>query len=183
MIQSSRMIPAIAVIGSANARDNGEQNNDAAAQLGVALAKQGVRLVFGVEDSDDHLPDVVYQSFAAAGGEGIGIYRSRDDLYKSAYDLIPVVCGQHRAAGWEAVIVQSAHAVIAIGGGAGTLQEIAIAYQTGIPVVLLRGSGGWADGFARTPVDYRNRDLVRVASTPEEAAALAVAVAASSRRV
>jgi uncharacterized protein (TIGR00725 family) len=177
------VIPSIAVIGSAKARDNGEQNNDAAAQLGVALAKQGVRLVFGVEESADHLPDVVYQSFAAAGGEGIGIYRSRDDLDRSAYELIPIVCGQHRAAGWEAVIVQSAHAVIAIGGGAGTLQEIVIAYQAGIPVVLLRGSGGWADEFVKTPVDYRHRDLVHVANTPQEAAALAVAVAASSRRV
>lgn len=176
------MIPSIAVIGSAQARDNGEQNNHAAAQLGAALAKQGVRLVIGVEESAEHLPDVVYRSFAAGGGEGIGIYRSRDDFDRSAYDLIPIVCGQHRAAGWEAVIVQSAHAVIVIGGGAGTLQEIAIAYQAGIPIVLFRGSGGWADGFAITPIDYRNRDLVRIANTPEEAAAMAVAVAASSRR-
>jgi uncharacterized protein (TIGR00725 family) len=177
------MLPSIAVIGSAQASENPKQSNDAAAQLGAVLAKQGVRLVFGVEESADYLPDVVYQSFAAAGGEGIGIYRSRDDLDRSAYDLIPIVCGQHRAAGWEAVIVQSAHAVIAVGGGAGTLQEIAIAYQAGIPVVLLRGSGGWAEGFATIPVDYRHRDLVYVANSPQEAAALAVAVASSSRRV
>jgi uncharacterized protein (TIGR00725 family) len=177
------VIPSIAVIGSAQARTDAEQNNDAAAQLGATLAKQGVRLVIGVEESAGHLPDVVYQSFAAAGGEGIGIYRCRNDFDRSAYDLIPIVCGQHRAAGWEAVIVQSAHAVIVIGGGAGTLQEIAIAYQAGIPIVLLRGSGGWGDEFVKMPVDYRNRDLVRVATTPEEAAAMAVVVATSSRRV
>jgi uncharacterized protein (TIGR00725 family) len=169
------MIPQIAVIGSAKARPDFAANIEAAKQLGVALAAAKARLVFGVEGNDEHLPEVVYQVFAAAGGEAIGIYRRRDDYLVSPYkSLIPIVCTMHRAAGWEAIIVQSAQAVIVVGGGAGTLQEIAIAYQSGIPIIVLQDSGGWADAFATMPVDFRRRQVVHMAATPKEAVGLAL---------
>ena len=40
-------------------------------------------------------------------------------------------------------------AVISLGGGAGTLQEIAVAYRMQKPIILLAGFGGWSDRLSR----------------------------------
>lgn len=54
------------------------------------------------------------------------------------------------------VIVAQSEAVVAVGGRAGTLSEIALAWQLGRHVVALRG-GGWAGRLADRPVDDRDR--------------------------
>ena len=65
------------------------------------------------------------------------------------------------------ILVNSADAVIAVGGGYGTLSEIAIALKTGKPVFGLRT---W------------DIDGVFACTTPEEAVILAVRAARLSRR-
>jgi len=47
--------------------------------------------------------------------------------------------------GRNALVVSAGVAVIAYGGGAGTLSELAIASQLGRPMLLLHGGGGWVD--------------------------------------
>ena len=71
--------------------------------------------------------------------------------------------------GWEAVIAFACDAMIVIGGGAGSLQEMTIAYQAGIPIVALRGTDGWAGKLADTSLDYREKAKVVGASDPAEA--------------
>lgn len=179
MLLFPRLQPSIAVIGSSRALDDSSVNDSLASDIGSELAGCQVRLIFGVEESPEHLPDLAYRSFVEGGGTALGVFRTHDDRRRCGYrKLIPIVAGQQRGAGWESVIVLSAQAVIAIGGGAGTLQEIAIAYQAGIPIVVLRNSGGWADAFVGRPVDYRKKDLILVADSPKEAVALAIAAAA-----
>jgi uncharacterized protein (TIGR00725 family) len=73
------------------------------------------------------------------------------------------------------LVVQSADAVILVGGGAGTLSEAAMAWQLGRPVVALALSGGWAARLAGTAIDQRRPDRVISARTPEEAVAAAIA--------
>ena len=150
-----------------------------AQQVGAALAVQNARLVFGVDNSKTHLPDIAYQSFAAAGGTALGIFRSRSDMLACPYqNIIPVVAGMERGAGWEAVIVLSARALIIIGGRAGTMQEVAIALQAGIPVIALKGSGGFADCLdTDTYLVFQKGEHYYSAKTPSEAVTLAMRLA------
>lgn len=75
------------------------------------------------------------------------------------------------------IIVANADAVIAIGGGAGTLSEIAIAWQLRRPVIALAAEG-WSAKLAASRIDDRTRqpslekDLIHPASTPAEAVQL-----------
>lgn len=61
------------------------------------------------------------------------------------------------------LLIGMSDAVLALGGGAGTLQELAVAYRMKKPVVLLKGYGGWTDRITGTWLDERR--LVRFYST------------------
>ena len=54
-------------------------------------------------------------------------------------------------------IIANAHAVIAIGGGAGTLSEIAIAWSLYRLIIAFRNVDGWSSKLADKPVDSRIR--------------------------
>lgn len=77
-------------------------------------------------------------------------------------------------------LVARADAVVAVGGGAGTLSELALAWVLGRLVVALR-AGGWSERIADTVVDPRPRfpsipdDRVFGADSPEEAAGIVAA--------
>lgn len=58
---------------------------------------------------------------------------------------------------------------IALSGGSGTLNELVVAYQLGIPMVALRNTSGWADKLADEYFDARQRLRVVGANTPKEA--------------
>lgn len=78
-------------------------------------------------------------------------------------------------------------ALIMIGGGVGTLNELTIAYDVGTPVIVLRGSGGWADRIVHSLVDGRWLDERRVAElefadTPRDAVSQALSAATRPRR-
>jgi uncharacterized protein (TIGR00725 family) len=74
----------------------------------------------------------------AAGGTTVGILPGSDRAAANPFvDVaVPTGLGQGR----NLVIVHAADAVIAVGGGYGTLSEIALALQAGTPVV---GLGSW----------------------------------------
>ncbi len=61
--------------------------------------------------------------------------------------------------------------VIAIGGGAGTLSELAYAWMLGRPIVGL-SIGGWSAELAGRAIDGRRDDVVMAADTAEEAVSL-----------
>jgi uncharacterized protein (TIGR00725 family) len=56
-------------------------------------------------------------------------------------------------------LVANADVVIAIGGGAGTLSEIALAWQLNRPILGWTGEG-WSARLAGTAVDHRRQDVV-----------------------
>jgi predicted Rossmann-fold nucleotide-binding protein len=70
-------------------------------------------------------------------------------------------------------VVLSGEAVLAIGGGWGTLSEIALALKHRRPVVRL---GSWR----LTPPDGRDEPLLQDAATPGEAVALACRLAGAA---
>ena len=58
------------------------------------------------------------------------------------------------------LVVRSADAVIAISGGAGTLSEIALAWQNGLPVASYGTMGGWSEKLAGQNLDHRRDDVL-----------------------
>lgn len=94
-------------------------------------------------------------------------------------DLIALVPGFDPARGHADVViptgidllrnalVANADVVIAIGGGAGTLSEMALAWQLNRPIVAWTGAG-WSARLAGTAIDHRREDRISSFSTSEE---------------
>jgi uncharacterized protein (TIGR00725 family) len=72
------------------------------------------------------------------------------------------------------ILVAMADVVVAIGGGSGTLSEIALAWQHGKPIVALDLGEGWSARLAGERLDLRRDDLVHRAASPAEAVELAL---------
>ena len=85
-----------------------------------------------------------------------------------------VASGLVRGGGRETTLVLSCDAIITISGGSGTLTELAIAYQADIPMVAMKGTGGWSEKLADTFIDGRKRRKTFGANTPEEAVKIAL---------
>lgn len=69
--------------------------------------------------------------------------------------------------------------IIMIGGGVGTLNEVTIAYDSGVPVIVLEGTHGWADRLRGAIedgkwLDERHIVAISFASTAAEAVEIAL---------
>ncbi|MEV1175466.1 TIGR00725 family protein [Nonomuraea sp. NPDC049784] len=117
-------------------RDCTEEDRRHAHEVGRLLAERGAVVICGGYTG---VMAAVAAGANAAGGTVVGIL-SRADRESSNPDLtivIPTGIGEAR----NNVIVNSADAVIVIGGSWGTLSELALAMRRGrVPVVQL---GGW----------------------------------------
>ena len=71
----------------------------------------------------------------------------------------------------------SCDVIIAISGGSGTLTEMAIAYQAGIPIITVDKFGGWAKKLSNKFFDQRKRLKCISVSTPKEAIDTAISIA------
>jgi len=77
------------------------------------------------------------------------------------------------------ILVAMADVVVAVGGGSGTLSEIALAWQHGKPIVTLDLGEGWSARLAGERLDHRRDDLLHRAVDAEEAVRLAVLLVGS----
>ena len=135
-----------------------------AEQVGAELAKRGVTLICGGLGG---VMQAACKGARSASGRTIGILpgESRDEA--NPYVDVPIVTGMGETR--NAIVVNSAQAVIAIGGKFGTLSEIAYALRSNIPVI---GLNTWTLS--------RKGRLVKsiiVAENPKEAVEKALAAA------
>ncbi len=160
------MRPMIAVIGGAD--DSDTTAIDTATQVGRLLVDAGFRIVCG--GMTGVMAAVCRGARLSPGyrdGDCIGIIMDYD---KSKADpgmdiVIPTGMGYAR----NTIIVASGDAVIAIGGGAGTLSEIALAWNLGKFVVAVDSAGGWAKRLSNQRLDRRRPDRVVAAKSPARA--------------
>jgi uncharacterized protein (TIGR00725 family) len=105
---------------------------DAAREVGKLLAKGGAILINGGYGG---VMDAASEGAARNGGTVVGILpeSDREGANPHLTVAIPTGLGQAR----NTVIVTAADSVIAIGGGWGTLSEIAVARRIGRPVYAL----------------------------------------------
>ena len=119
----------IAVIGGSQAS---KEEVKLAEKVGRELAKQGATLVCGGLGG---IMEAACRGAQSEGGVTIGILPGKNRQAANPYIQIPIVTNLGEAR--NVVVVKSAEAVIAIGGGYGTLSEIGHALRNGIPVVGL----------------------------------------------
>lgn len=104
-------------------------------------------------------------------GVTVGFVKGKERLTSNDFTDIEIVSGME-GCGEETMLVLSCDGIIALGGGAGTLQELAIAYRNQKPVVVLDTKYGWSSKLANTYLDDRkNIKLIRT-KTPDEAVRL-----------
>lgn len=117
-----------------------------AADIGAAIAKAGHSLMTGATTG---LPNYAAQGYKKAGGKmSMGLSPAATKVEHVLKYRLPIVdydtilyTGLHYG-GRDALLINSADAVIAIGGRLGTLHEFTIAAETKTPIGILEGAGG-----------------------------------------
>jgi uncharacterized protein (TIGR00725 family) len=125
----------------------------AAEEVGRLLAERGAVVVCGgLTGVMEH----VCRGARQAGGTTVGLLPG--DIRAEANDFLTVALPTGLGEIRNALIVRASDSVIAIGGGWGTLSEIALAIRTGVPVFGLQTWDAVAGG-------------IQVVASPEDAVA------------
>jgi uncharacterized protein (TIGR00725 family) len=132
--------------------------------VGEQLAELGATTVCGGLGG---VMEAVCRGAKSRGGLTIGLLPGEDAKMANSWVDIPVVTGIGEAR--NMAVAKSAQAVIAIGGGYGTLSEIAYALKSKTPVI---GLNTWSLALNGQRVDA----IIRV-SNPAEAVDKAIALA------
>ncbi len=172
----------IGVMGSMADLNYSKEFEETAEKVGAQIAERGGILVFGAEKDMDSLSTAACRGAKSKGGLTVGVTygKGKNIVQKDADVIIPT--GMERGGGREFVLVLSCDAVIALSGGSGTLNELAVAYQADIPMIVVKGLGGWSDKLADQYFDGRNRRKVIAVATPEEAVDIAFREAEAYRK-
>lgn len=123
-----RMI--IGIIGSSNPTP---EEDLLAQEVGQRLAREGITIICGGLGG---VMEVSSRGAKLAGGLTIGILPGNSRKDANPYIDIPIPTGIGEAR--NLIIIRSSPSVIAIGGGYGTLSEIAFALKLGVPVIGLK---------------------------------------------
>jgi len=119
-------------IGVIGPREADADQLAAAEEVGAGLAVLGLTVLCGGREG---VMEAVCRGVAAEGGLSIGLLP--DDHWDSANSFVSVPLASGIGVARNAVIARAALCLIAIGGGQGTLSEIAFGLQFGRPVFAL----------------------------------------------
>jgi uncharacterized protein (TIGR00725 family) len=136
--------------------------------LGRHLAEAGAVVVCG---GGGGAMEAVCRGATSAGGMTVGLLPGarREEGNEHLGVALPTGLGEGR----NVLLVRASDALVAVGGGYGTLSEIALALRIGVPVV---GLATWSLALGGAPVEPFPR-----VEDPAEAARLAVAAAGARR--
>ena len=143
-----------------------------ALQVGRLIADRGATLVCGGLGG---VMTAAARGAREAGGSTVGVLPGHDRSAANPYIEVAITTGLGEAR--NLVVVSTGDAVIAVGGGFGTLSEIGLAAKIGRPVVVLHGWTIEPSG----PLDPVAKDNatggLHYASSPAEAVDLALTLA------
>jgi len=148
----------ISIIGGFPCSDEEARMDEIA---GRELAVKRAILICGGEGG---VMEAACKGAVSAGGLTIGILPGNSRKQANPFVSIPIITGIGSARNY--IVAKSAQAVIAIGGGYGTLSEICFALKNGIPVI---GLNTWK--FGRN--DKYDESII-YADRPEDAVRLAL---------
>jgi uncharacterized protein (TIGR00725 family) len=169
---NSRRLTA-AVIGSARITD---EQRALAEALGASLVDAGFRvLTGGLTGVMDAALRGARRSPRYREGDTVAILPTyQQDDASDAADIV-ICTGMNHAR--NVLVVASASVVLAIGGRAGTLSELALAWEMGRPIIAVGPTEGWADSLAGSTIDDRFSTRVHGPLDPPTAARLAAELA------
>jgi uncharacterized protein (TIGR00725 family) len=156
--------PMVAVVGGAR---GSQALMSSAEQLGCALNEAGYRLATGgLGGVMEAASRGARRSSTWREGDIIGVLPGLGPADANPWVDIAIPTGLNYAR--NVVLVSMADAVVAVGGGAGTLSEIALAWQHQKLVVGLDLGEGWSAKMAGEVLDARREDRIHRATTAAE---------------
>ena len=159
----------LAVVGAGRC---GARVRALAREVGAEVARAGAVLLTGGRGG---VMAAASDGARAEGGLTVGILPGADAAASPPNPAVEVAIFTGIGQARNQVLALSAAAVIAVGGGWGTLSEIALALKHRIPVVSL--ASWWPE-----PPDRADEPLLARAETPREAVAAALAAARRPER-
>ncbi|WP_431113308.1 Rossmann fold nucleotide-binding protein [Variovorax paradoxus] len=160
MTISSTRRPQVCVLGSA---EPGSRAFELAGEAGALVASLGMTLVSGCGSPATR---VAAERAIAAGGLVLSIVPP-DHMPSADWPATVVVpCGMGDAR--NLLMALSGDACIVIGGRAGTISEVCLAWLHRRPLLPLVGHGGWSDSLPSNPPDERkNSEILPWTTTAE----------------
>ncbi|WP_246099371.1 Rossmann fold nucleotide-binding protein [Methylibium rhizosphaerae] len=144
--------PQICILGSA---EPGSAAYELAAAAGAALARLGITVVSGCGSPATR---VAAERAVAAGGLVVSIVPP-DEMPPADWPATVVIpCGMGDAR--NLLMALAGDACIVIGGRAGTISEVCLAWLHKRPLLPLVGCGGWSDGLPSNPPDERQNSPI-----------------------
>ncbi|MCW1914354.1 hypothetical protein OJ996_12260 [Luteolibacter sp. GHJ8] len=144
--------PQVCVLGSA---EPGSPAFELAAAAGTLLARLGITVVSGCGSPATR---VAAESALAAGGEVVSIIPSDDIKTENWPCTVLIPCGMGDAR--NLLMALAGDACIVIGGRAGTISEVCLAWLHRRPLLPLTGCGGWSDQLEQNPPDERKNSPI-----------------------
>lgn len=144
--------PQVCVLGSA---EPGSPAFDLAADAGALLARLGITLVSGCGSPATR---VAAERALAAGGLVVSIVPSDDIGLQNWPCSVLIPCGMGDAR--NLLMALAGDACLVIGGRAGTISEVCLAWLHRRPLLPLQGCGGWSDQLERNPPDERRNSPI-----------------------
>ena len=153
----------IAVVGY-NKDKCTEQARILAYEVGKEVARAGAVLVCGGLGG---VMESACKGSKENNGFTIGIIPQDEFSFANGFCDVVICTGIGFAR--DFIIASSADGIIAIGGGVGTLIEMAAGYMIKKSIVVIAGSGGVADTYAGKYLDERNRVPILVSKDARSA--------------
>jgi uncharacterized protein (TIGR00725 family) len=152
--------PQICILGSA---ELGSSAYERAGEAGALLASLGITVVSGCGSPATR---VAAERAIAAGGLVLSIVPP-DEMPPPDWPATVVVpCGMGDAR--NLLMALSGDACIVIGGRAGTISEVCLAWLHKRPLLPLVGHGGWSNDLPNCPPDERGNSKILPWSTVHE---------------
>ena len=144
--------PQVCVLGSA---EPGSEAFERAGEAGALLASLGITVVSGCGSPATR---VAAEMAIKAGGTVLSIVPS-DQMPPPDWPASVVIpCGMGDAR--NLLMALAGDACIVIGGRAGTISEVCLAWLHKRPLLPLTGCGGWSDGLLANPPDERKNSPI-----------------------
>jgi uncharacterized protein (TIGR00725 family) len=144
--------PQVSILGSA---EPGSAAYERAAEAGALLASLGITMVSGCGSPATR---VAAERAIAAGGTVLSIVPPDQMPPRDWPATVVVPCGMGDAR--NLLMALAGDACIVIGGRAGTISEVCLAWLHKRPLLPLTGCGGWSDGLLDNPPDERKNSAI-----------------------
>lgn len=144
--------PQICILGSA---EPGSSAYDLAGEVGTLFARLGITLISGCGSPATR---VAAEKAVNAGGLVVSIIPPGEMPAPDWPATVVIPCGMGDAR--NLLMALAGDACIVIGGRAGTISEVCLAWLHKRPLLPLTGCGGWSDSLLSNPPDERRNSVI-----------------------